>query len=115
VTVQARVHIEQAFGIMKSRLPSLDSLPVRIGRDVIKAHNEVADWIAACLVLHNMLKDIGADEEWLGVNVDVGQAGEVADDVGDTLHGQEIIMKEQGKRRREELALALELRTQACN
>ena len=60
-----RVKIEHAFGVLKARWPSLKSLRIRIGDDVVRDHLRVANWIMACLVLHNFLSLRDEEDDWL--------------------------------------------------
>jgi len=36
-----------------------------MGGDPKKAHDCIGDWILACMILHNILHTIGADESWI--------------------------------------------------
>ena len=60
-----RVKIEHAFGVLKARWPSLKGLWIRIGDDVVRDHLRVANWIMACLVLHNFLSLRDEEDDWL--------------------------------------------------
>ena len=60
-----RVKIEHAFGVLKARWPSLKSLWIRICDDVVRDHLRVANWIMACLVLHNFLSLRDEEDDWL--------------------------------------------------
>ena len=62
---EQRIRIENAFGVLDARWPSLRSLPIRIRNDVEKDHSRVIRWIMACLVLHNYLSFRGEDSDWL--------------------------------------------------
>lgn len=51
----ARVKVEHSFGMLKLKFQSLKSLPIRIDKrsDIQKA----SQWIVACVVLHNYLRE----------------------------------------------------------
>jgi hypothetical protein len=58
----ARVKIEHCFGILKSRFPSLKSLPIYIRH--AKDHKKACEWIVACCILHNMILTIDGKDDW---------------------------------------------------
>jgi len=58
----ARVKIEHRFGALKSRFPSLTSLPIYIRR--AKDHKKACQWIVACCTLHNMILTIDGNDDW---------------------------------------------------
>ena len=60
-----RVKIEHAFGLLKARWPSLKSLGIRIGDDIVRDRLRVTKWIMACLVLHNFLSSRDEEDDWL--------------------------------------------------
>jgi hypothetical protein len=64
---QARVKIENAFGMLKRRFQSLKSLPVVIKKErhIYKASN----WILACVVIHNFVRE-GLEEELVDDDMD---------------------------------------------
>ena len=49
--------IEHAFGILKSRLPILSRLPIRI--QTRKDHRQAIRLIGACIVIHNFALGLG--------------------------------------------------------
>lgn len=55
-----RVDIEHAFGVLKSRWPSLKGLRIRIQDDASYVY--AVKWIQACVVLHNMM--ISLRDSW---------------------------------------------------
>lgn len=61
---QARVRNEHAIGILKSRFGSLREMRLRL--DVKEDMEPYIDWIRCCVLLHNMLAQLGDawDEEF---------------------------------------------------
>lgn len=55
------VMIKNALGILKANFPSLRALPISIGSDVHLGHCRVIDWIHACFILYNILRDLKED------------------------------------------------------
>jgi len=60
---EARVRIEQTFGILKNRWSSLRGVGIFIRKP--EDHVRVFAWIMACIVLHNFLCDFESDIDWI--------------------------------------------------
>lgn len=59
------MRIEQSFGVMKERFPSLKCLPVKIKDE---SSNKLAvNWIRVCCILHNILIPHYDEEDVSGV------------------------------------------------
>lgn len=76
---QARVQNEHAIGILKSRFGSLRQMRLRL--DEKDDMSPYLDWIRCCVLLHNMLAQLG--DAW---------EEEFADEVGEMLDLPEVLM-----------------------
>ena len=104
-----RIKIEHAFGVLKARWPSLKSLNWRIGDDVEKDHKRVANWIMACLVLHNFLSLRHEDNDWLADAIADATQQEAGPSNGNLGGSPEEMsqMKQAGERRRTSIREAM--------
>ena len=57
---RVRIDIEHAFGMLKGRWKSLTGLRVRVNKQ--ERYMYAAQWITACVVLHNIL--LKCDDRW---------------------------------------------------
>jgi hypothetical protein len=62
VLAVARVAIEHAFGVLKSRFPSLDRIPLYFSK--LGDHSKFVQWILICIILHNFLQFMEDSEDY---------------------------------------------------
>jgi hypothetical protein len=68
--------VEHANGVIKARFASLKSIPIDIRSNADMPR--CAEWITACVVLHNLLIDLRDEYEYADVEIDDDEDGMIS-------------------------------------